>query len=241
MQYFESINLKNMKYENKVFNLENESDVEKIIELWDSFDGDYSNSDNKFKIIYFLEGKLYCKRRLVLAIIKDWIKAKNCESLEQLNFTFSQDLTKSKYPLLIDIQESISYQPQKLEKNYFIQDNEKIIINGREYLLFKKWENRNIRDFVNLAKQIGYQIKEIVVELNQDIYKEKYNINKNTLFANSHSAEAKAIRRINTPIDDNEWIIVDNIGEEIDFEKIKEEFYKSGYQSKISAKETSSS
>ena len=33
IQYFESINIKNIEYKNQVFNLENENDAQKIIEL----------------------------------------------------------------------------------------------------------------------------------------------------------------------------------------------------------------
>lgn len=48
------------------------------------------------------------------------------------------------------------------------------------------------------------------------------------------SAEVKAWERINSNIEDNEWIIVDNLDEEIDLEQIKKEFDKRGYKSKIS-------
>lgn len=56
---------------------------------------------------------------------------------------------------------------------------------------------------------------------------------------NQNSAEGKALSRINTPINDDEWIIVDNIDQEIDMEKIKEQFIKSGYKSKIFTEKTS--
>ncbi|WP_330202834.1 hypothetical protein [Cyanobacterium sp. Dongsha4] len=55
---------------------------------------------------------------------------------------------------------------------------------------------------------------------------------------NSHgdhlSPEVKAWQKINSNTEDNQWIVVDNLDEEIDLEKIKNEFNKRGYKSKIS-------
>lgn len=62
IQYFESLNLTNIEYKNKIFNLENENDIKKIISLWGYFYDHYSNGYDKLKkeqlICYLKYGKI---------------------------------------------------------------------------------------------------------------------------------------------------------------------------------------
>ncbi|WP_013321261.1 hypothetical protein [Gloeothece verrucosa] len=65
----------------------------------------------------------------------------------------------------------------------------------------------------------------------------------------SNSAQAKALKRIAHKIGgecefltaDDEWIVVDEVGQEIDLDALKEKFKQRGYKSKISATQTSTS
>lgn len=68
-----------------------------------------------------------------------------------------------------------------------------------------------------------------VIEIASQLIRKEINSHSDNL-----SAEVKAWQRINSNTEDNEWIIVDNLDEEIDLEKIKNEFNKRGYKSKIS-------
>ena len=56
-----------------------------------------------------------------------------------------------------------------------------------------------------------------------------------TAYLISDSAEAKALERIASPIADDKWIVVDEVGQEIDMDAVREKFKQRGYKSKISA------
>jgi len=68
-----------------------------------------------------------------------------------------------------------------------------------------------------------------VIEMASQLIKKEINCPSHNL-----SAEVKAWQRINSDSEDTEWIIVDNLDEEIDLEQVKKEFNKRGYKSKIS-------
>ncbi len=88
----------------------------------------------------------------------------------------------------------------------------------------------------NNIERIIYEERNKLKQVKKD---QENGINGNKIVPNFQSAEAKALQRINSPIRDDEWIIVDDIGKEIDLDKVREEFYQSGYKSKISTQETS--
>ncbi len=75
------------------------------------------------------------------------------------------------------------------------------------------------------------QEQKVLLEVDQSV----------TTHLSPNSAEAKALERTASPIADDEWIVVDQVGQEIDMDAVKERFRQSGYKSKISAKKTSSS
>lgn len=51
----------------------------------------------------------------------------------------------------------------------------------------------------------------------------------------SNSAEGAALKRLATPIADDEWIVVGSLDEEIDMNAVRERFIQRGYKSKVSA------
>lgn len=55
------------------------------------------------------------------------------------------------------------------------------------------------------------------------------------------SAEAKALERIAAPITEGEWIVADDVGQEIDMDAVREKFKQRGYKSKISGTKASAS
>jgi hypothetical protein len=83
----------------------------------------------------------------------------------------------------------------------------------------------------------SYLMREEITEQSQT---EHITINDDNTALNPTSAEAKALMRLNSSCEEEEWIIVDNIGQEIDLDQVKEQFYKSGYKSKVSTQKTSS-
>ncbi len=67
-----------------------------------------------------------------------------------------------------------------------------------------------------------------VIEVTSQLIREDAQIE---MILNANSAEARAIKPINEPINDDEWIIVDDLDEEVDMEVIKSKFKERGYKS----------
>lgn len=61
------------------------------------------------------------------------------------------------------------------------------------------------------------------------------------IYLDPNSAEGKALRRIDKPIREDEWITVGEIGEEIDMEAINEKIKQRGHKIQVPSKNSSSS
>lgn len=92
----------------------------------------------------------------------------------------------------------------------------------------KKMTNSERLEVIEIASQL------IRKEINLQKDDETKSIDQNQNLDSKSSAEFKAWQRINSTTKDDEWIIVDDIGKEIDLEQVRQEFYQRGYKSKIS-------
>jgi hypothetical protein len=67
-----------------------------------------------------------------------------------------------------------------------------------------------------------------VIEVTSQLIREDAQIE---MILNANSAEAKTIKPINEPINNDEWIVVDDLDQNIDMEVIKTKFKERGYKS----------
>lgn len=99
---------------------------------------------------YKFDGKIYCKRRIVLEIIKKYIADYSIDSYEQLSAVFPDYLQGS----LGVIQRAEAAERYKAAgKRFYFSDEDVITLNGDCYVVCSQWDVKNISKFLEAAKK----------------------------------------------------------------------------------------
>ena len=115
---------------------------------------------------YIFKNQTYNKRKLVLAVMKDWILYNTPQSFEDLQKSFPNNLRiggknlrgGNLYATLAEAQEI--YERQSIHR-YFMGEDEIISFEGEgDYVISNQWGKGNIERFIAHAKTIGYEIEE---------------------------------------------------------------------------------
>ncbi|MGN1222210.1 MAG: hypothetical protein ACI4TT_03155 [Christensenellales bacterium] len=118
-----------------------------------------SQTSNRDKTKYVYNGKILPKNRLVFAVVSDYVKNNKQISLAQLQTIFDKSLQGS-----LQVVEDFD-KVQKIKdygKRYFCNDNEIISLTGGEKVVVcTQWGIFNIKKFILVAKQLGYEIVEL--------------------------------------------------------------------------------
>jgi hypothetical protein len=155
----DSVNILNKKYglslNNK--NTTNNQQTVKTEQLRYANDSDehhtYDNTQYKFM------GNLYRKNRLVLAIINDYIqKHDNC-TLESLQTTFPKRL-QGNLGVVDTFENANEIYTRTKHKRHFL-NNRITLRSGQQIVVCTQWDIGNINQFINKAREIGYNIDEI--------------------------------------------------------------------------------
>ena len=118
---------------------------------------------------YRWQSTVFCKRRLVLAIVTDYEKQHHGITYEELKKVFPDKLQqrhhgRTKYDVF-DTCENVykkSSQGGNLEKRYFMKDHEIICLqDGTNIAVCGEWNINNITDFIANAEQYGYHIEAV--------------------------------------------------------------------------------
>ena len=111
-------------------------------------------SDGRDYTRYKFKGVEYNKRRLVLAIVKDWVKSNKPQNIEELRGAFPQDIAYKG-----------TFVPLK-EANYirfFTNEGDRFSFNdGTCYVVSNQWGGARHKRFVEVARGLGYSIEEVV-------------------------------------------------------------------------------
>ena len=120
-----------------------------------------SSRTSKDKTKYLMNGKVLCKRKLVLECIKEYVNA---------NPTLSYDEVHNLFPDYIQGPLGVIKPPNQAEKysnakkRYFFNDDDVIRISNKEYVVCCQWSINNIKRFIQVAKEIGFIIEPLNVE-----------------------------------------------------------------------------
>jgi len=115
---------------------------------------------------YIFKNQIYNKRKLVLAVMKDWISHNTPHSFDELQKAFPNNLrTGGKnlkggdlYTTLAEAQEI--YDRQSIHR-YFTGEGEIISFEGEgDFVISNQWGKGNIEKFISHAKSIGCEIEE---------------------------------------------------------------------------------
>ena len=129
--------------------------------------GNYGGDDAKDFTQYSFNGKgPYGKGRLVLAVIRHWIKENKPANVNVLSAAFPQKLTGvgGNSGLLMSLQKAqMLYRQTGHPRHIMTRNMFDTVITGdnKEYAVSSQWKVLNIRYFINHARKWGYEIKPI--------------------------------------------------------------------------------
>ena len=121
-------------------------------------DSKQDNSSNRDKTKYMFNGKVLAKNRLVLNVIKEYVKQNN-PSLSDLQQIFNKTLQGSRMVVegLDNVKKIADY-----KKRYFINESDILTLaNGEKACVCTQWGIFNIKKFILVAKNLGFVIDEI--------------------------------------------------------------------------------
>lgn len=107
---------------------------------------------------YIFGGKMYNKRRIVLGIIKSVVSDGRAGSIEELREMFPERLQGS-LGVILPVEDAKRY--GDAHKRFFFDEEDVIHLNGKNYVVCKEWDAKNIGKFVNVARNLGYNIQTI--------------------------------------------------------------------------------
>jgi hypothetical protein len=113
---------------------------------------------------YRFNGEIYCKNRLVLAVVQDYAREHPGISAEQLMTVFDKELQGSLG--VVRYFDGLKERYADAERRFFMKDCETIRTSTGDCVVCTQWGKRpvpNIDRFIGKAKQLGYEIAEVGV------------------------------------------------------------------------------
>lgn len=116
------------------------------------------NNSNRDKTKYMFNGKVLAKNRLVLNVIKEYVKQNN-PTLSDLQQVFDKTLQGSRMVVeRLDAVKKIT----DYKKRYFTNESDILTLaNGEKACVCTQWGIFNIKKFILVAKNLGFVIDEI--------------------------------------------------------------------------------
>lgn len=108
---------------------------------------------------YLFQGNSFNKRKLVLAVIQDWVSKNKPSNLSELLQAFSQDVRSG--GLFVPEKEAKKIYTRQGIYRHFLGDGEILEFpDGTRYAISNQWGKGNIEKFINQSKKLGYEIEE---------------------------------------------------------------------------------
>lgn len=146
-----------MNYELEILNLKKRiEDLEKIV-LNKQESKNNTQSSNRDKTKYMFEGKVYAKNRLVLAIIKNYVKQNN-PTYQQIVSVFDKSLQGSLG--VVELYEN-AIKVSDASKRYFLKEEDIIYLSNAKIVVCTQWGIFNIVKFIKQAQYLGFNIQTI--------------------------------------------------------------------------------
>ena len=111
---------------------------------------------------YMWNGNVYLKNRLVLAVVRDYVKNNPTVTVSKLKQVFDKSLQGS-----IGVVEDarIAIFRHDCDTRFFAKETERIQTADGYVFVCSQWGIVNILNFIKRAEQLGYQIEEIKKEI----------------------------------------------------------------------------
>lgn len=108
---------------------------------------------------YLFQVNSFNKRKLVLAVIQNWVSENKPSNLSELLRAFPQDIRSG--GLFVPEQEAKEIYKRQGIYRHFLGDGEVLgFFDSTQYAISNQWGKGNIEKFVNQSKKLGYEIEE---------------------------------------------------------------------------------
>jgi hypothetical protein len=109
---------------------------------------------------YLFNGSEYNKRKLVLAVIKEWVSKHSINSLSQLLLSFPQEIRSG--GMFVPVSEARAiYERQGIDRHFLGEEEVIQFADSTQYAISNQGGKGNIAKFITHAKKLGYEIEEI--------------------------------------------------------------------------------
>lgn len=108
---------------------------------------------------YYFENYEYGKGRLVLAVVKAYVRDNPNVTFEELKAIFPDYIIKKPYGILQKIEYVKHKYPNDYYKRFFVKPNELIHLQDSHICVCTQWEKRYIDKFINKSISLGYEIE----------------------------------------------------------------------------------
>lgn len=147
-----------MNYELEILNLKQRvEELERLLLKTTKPEKKENLISNRDKTKYMLDGKVYPKNRLVLAIIKQYAQKHN-SSFKDLAEVFDKSLQGSLG--VVELYEN-AIKVSDATKRYFLKEEDVLNLSGEKVVVCTQWGIFNIVKFVKRAESLGFNIETI--------------------------------------------------------------------------------
>jgi len=109
---------------------------------------------------YRFNGHVYNKRKLVLAVVQEWIRTNRPGSISELMVAFPQEMRPGK--IFVKVSKAQAIYERQGRPRHFLADDEVITFpDSTVYAISNQWGKEWIDKFISRTEQLGYEIEEI--------------------------------------------------------------------------------
>jgi hypothetical protein len=109
---------------------------------------------------YRFNGDVYNKRKLVLAVVQEWISKNKPGTMSELLLAFPQELRPG--GIFVPLAEAEAKYKRQGRRRHFLEDDEIIRFpDSTQYAISNQWSKEWIDDFISQAGELGFEIEEI--------------------------------------------------------------------------------
>ena len=101
---------------------------------------------------YIYDGEIYNKRKLVLAVILDWVEQNQPIDISALTYAFPMKRLFMSYQQAKEV-------AQRDRKRHFIEEDEIISLsNDSQFAISNQWSKTRVDEFISIARELGIEI-----------------------------------------------------------------------------------
>ena len=109
---------------------------------------------------YRFNGEVYNKRKLVLAVVQEWIRTNRPDSISDLTAAFPQDLRRG--GVFVPVSKAEAIVERQGRGRHFMREDEVVnLSDSTQYAVSNQWSKRWIDSFIARAVDLGFDIEEI--------------------------------------------------------------------------------